>query len=159
MQKSVSVEIKNKAAYISLSCPVSGNLMCSEMLDEIYTELINAESNREVNLIILKSAHEGVFSKGHNIEQLQGLDHIEAKHYNIRGQKIVQLMRSMKKAILAVVDGDCFGPAFEFILASDLVFATEKSRFAFPEVEYGFIPGFGGTQLACRKIYETFVKE
>jgi len=155
---SVSTTISNRASYISLNCPIEGNLMCSELLDELHSELMNAEKDKGVNLIIIKSAQAGVFSKGHNIEKLQGLDHIEAKHYNMRGQKLIKLMRSMKKPILTLVDGDCFGSAFELVLASDMVFSTKESKFAFPEVEYGFIPGFGGTQLASRKIYETFVK-
>lgn len=158
MEKSVTTTISNKTSYISLNCPVSGNLMCSQMLDELYSELDSAEKNVEVNLIIIKSGQEGVFSKGHNIEKLQDLDHIEAKHYNMRGQKLIKFIRSMKKPTLTLIDGDCFGSAFELALASDIVFATEGSKFAFPEVEYGFIPGFGGTQLAARKTYETFVK-
>jgi len=158
MKKTVATEIKNRAYYLILNCPVQGNLFCSEMMDGIFEALQEAEGLRDADIIIIKSGQEGVFSRGHNIEKLHDLDHVEAKHYNMRGQRIINLIRSMKKPVLAEIDGDCFGPAFEMVLACDLVFATKRSRFAFPETEFGFMPGFGGTQLASRKIYETFVK-
>ncbi|ADD69683.1 Enoyl-CoA hydratase/isomerase [Denitrovibrio acetiphilus DSM 12809] len=158
MEQTVTYGISKRAFYISLNCPVDGNLFCAEMMDGLFSALTEAEGDREADLVIIRSGQDGVFSGGHNINKLNGLDHVEAKHYNLRGQRIIKLIRSMKKPVLALVDGDCFGPAFELILSCDMVFATERSRFAFPETEHGFMPGFGGTQLASRKIYETFVK-
>jgi len=158
MEKPVKISKDEKAFYLTLACPVEGNLFCLDMMEEIYSALKEAEGDRNTDIIIINSQHEGVFSRGHNISMLQGLDHVEIKNYNISGQNIVRLIRSMKKPVMAVVDGDCFGPAFELVLACDMVFATERSRFAFPETEHGFMPGFGGTQLASRRIYETFVK-
>lgn len=158
MEKVVSTEVSEKTFSITLNCPVSGNLFCSDMMDGLYEALLEAEGEKCADIVIIKSGQEGLFSRGHNIEKLDGLDHVEAKHYNIRGQRIVSLIRSMKKPVMMLVDGDCFGPAFELALGCDLVFTTSRSRFAFPETEFGFMPGFGGTQLATRKIYETFVK-
>jgi len=158
MKKTVETELKNKAYIVRLNCPVQGNLFCSEMMDGIYDALFEAEGLKDADIVVIASAQEGLFSRGHNIEKLDGLDHIEAKHYNLRGQRIIKLIRSMKKPVMMLVDGDCFGPAFELGLACDMLFATARSRFAFPETEHGFMPGFGGTQLANRKIFETFVK-
>jgi len=158
MDKTVETGIKDKAYCITLNCPVKGNLFCFDMMDGLYDALYEAEGLKDTNLVIITSGHDGVFSGGHNIEKLDGLDHIEAKRYNLRGQRIIKLIRTMKKPVMMLVDGDCFGPGFELLLACDMVFATQRSRFAFPETEHGFMPGFGGTQLATKKIYETFVK-
>ncbi len=158
MNNPVSHQNMNGACCIDLACSLTGNLICQEMLDGIYDALMLAEGDRSVNMVIIRSAVDGIFSKGHDIDRLQGLDHIETKHYNLRGQRLISMIRNMKKPVLALVDGDCFGPAFELILACDMVFATVKSRFGFNETAYGFMPGFGGTQLVARKTYETFVK-
>lgn len=158
MENTVRTEISDHTYRIILDCPGGDNLFCFDMMDGLYEKLSDAEGSRDVDIITLESVKEGVFSAGHNIEQLQGLDHVEAKNYNLLGQKLVQLIRGMKKPVMMLVDGDCFGPAFELALACDLLLATERSRFAFPETEFGFMPGFGGTQLAFRKIYESFVK-
>ncbi|PLX70791.1 MAG: enoyl-CoA hydratase [Denitrovibrio sp.] len=158
MKNTTETSIKNRAYHIILNCPVTGNLFCSEMMDSLYEALFEAEGLKDTDMVIIKSGQAGVFSKGHNIEKLEGMDHIETRHYNLRGQRIIKLIRSMKKPVMMLVDGDCFGPGFELALACDMVFATEGSRFAFPETEFGFMPGFGGTQLASKKIYESFVK-
>lgn len=158
MNQTLTAETSGSACTITLNCALTGNLMCIEMLHALTAALNGAEGDRNINLIIIKSGVEGVFSKGHNIEKLLASDTAEAKHYNMTGQRLVKYIRSMKKPVLAVVDGDCFGPAFELILACDMVFASAESRFGFNETAYGIIPGFGGTQLAHRKAYETFVK-
>jgi len=158
MNNPVTQETKNGACYISMACELGGNPICQEMLDGLYSAIDKAESDKNANLIIIKSSVDGVFSKGHDLTRLQEMDHAEAKHYNLRGQRLISQIKNIKKPVLALVDGDCFGPAFEIILACDMVYATAKSRFGFNETAYGFIPGFGGTQLAARKIYETFVK-
>jgi len=158
MNDAVNTGIRERAYRLTLNCPVEGNLFCSDMMDGIYESLLEAEGLKDADVVIVASGQNGVFSRGHNIAKLTEYDHVEAKHYNIRGQRIIRQIRNMKKPVVALVDGDCFGAAFEMILACDMVFATERSRFAFPETEYGFMPGFGGTQLASKKIYETFVK-
>lgn len=158
MKNVIETGLHKRAYTISLNCPVPGNLFCMDMMDGLYFALNEAEGLKDADLVIIDSAHEGVFSRGHNIERLDGLDHVEAKNYNLCGQKIVKMIRSMKKPVMVLVDGECFGPGFELVLACDMVFASKRSRFGFPETEFGFMPGFGGTQLAFRKIYESFVK-
>jgi enoyl-CoA hydratase len=158
MKNPVTITRENGACVITVSCSVSGNPVCMETLEGLFSALDAAEGDRSVNLAVIKSGQSGVFSKGHDIEKLSKADIAVVKQYNLMGQRLISYIRNMKKPVLAAVDGDCFGPAFEMVLACDMVFATAKSRFGFNETEYGFVPGFGGTQLASRKAYETFVK-
>lgn len=158
MENTVETLLKNRAYHIRLGCPTDGNLFCLDMMEGLYSALTEGEGLKDADIIVIESNKDDVFSQGHNINKLDGLDHIEAKNYNLRGQRLIRTIRSMKKPVLMLVDGDCFGPAFELGLACDMLFATSHSRFGFPETEFGFMPGFGGTQLASRKIYETFVK-
>lgn len=158
MNQSVSIENFGSASRISLKCSLTGNLMCQEMLNSISAALEAAEGDKSVNLVIIRSGVETVFSKGHDIDKLMKADTAEAKQYNLIGQRLIKQIRGMKKPVLTLVDGDCFGPAFELVLASDMVYATENSRFGFNETAYGILPGFGGTQLASKKLYETFAK-
>jgi enoyl-CoA hydratase len=158
MKNTLETGLKNRAYHIRLGCPTDGNLFCLDMMNSLLDALSEGEGLRDADIIVIESGQDGVFSRGHNIAKLEKLDHIEAKNYNLRGQRIISTIRGMKKPVLMLVDGDCFGPAFELGLACDMLFATAHSRFGFPETEFGFMPGFGGTQLASRKIYESFVK-
>lgn len=155
---SISHSVKDGACFITVSCENSGNPFYMETLQELFSALDAAEGDKDVNLAVIRSGQAGVFSKGHDIERLSKADTAVIKQYNLLGQRLISYIRKMKKPVLAAVDGDCFGPAFELILACDIVYASAKSRFGFNETEYGFVPGFGGTQLAARKAYETFAK-
>jgi len=57
-----------------------------------------------------------------------------------------------------VIDGHCYGGGLEFALACDFRIATPRSRFAFPEITLGAIPGSGGTQRAVRLLGLTRAK-
>jgi 2-oxoglutaroyl-CoA hydrolase len=54
------------------------------------------------------------------------------------------------KPVIAAIDGHCYGGGLEFALACDFRIATPRSRFAFPEITLGAMPGSGGTQRAVR---------
>ena len=45
---------------------------------------------------------------------------------------------------IAAVHGVTFGGGFELALACDLIIADKTTRFAFPELRLGLVPGFGG---------------
>ena len=54
--------------------------------------------------------------------------------------------------MLAAIQGFCLGGGLELALACDLRFCTEDSKFGFPEIRLGLIPGGGGTQRAPRLV-------
>jgi enoyl-CoA hydratase/carnithine racemase len=54
--------------------------------------------------------------------------------------------------VLAAIQGYCLGGGLELALACDMRFCTEDSKFGFPEIRLGLIPGGGGTQRAPRLI-------
>lgn len=60
---------------------------------------------------------------------------------------------------IAAVDGDAFGGGCEAALSANVVVATEKSRFAFPEVRFGLYPAMGATSLVGRRVSPAFATE
>jgi len=53
---------------------------------------------------------------------------------------------------IGVVDGDAFGLGFEAAMSFDYLVATPRSRFAFPDTEFGLFPGMGAQMFLSRKI-------
>ena len=60
---------------------------------------------------------------------------------------------------IAAVNGVVFGGGFELALACDLIIADKTSRFAFPELRLGLIPGFGGIPRLKRDISNAVVRD
>ena len=65
----------------------------------------------------------------------------------------------MPKPVIAAVNGFALGGGAEVALACDFIFASEKAKFGFPEVNLGIFPGYGGTQRASRRIGRARAKE
>ena len=62
-------------------------------------------------------------------------------------------------ATIAAVDGDAYGGGCEAALSANVVVATARSRFAFPEVRFGLYPAMGATSLIGRRVSPAFATE
>lgn len=148
---------EDRGFFISLNSPENDNRMTIDMLNSIYTALEKGEKDKHIDLIILKSEL-NYFSKGAPIDAFAQYNEAESKIYAKVGQKVIQKIREIKKPVIACVSGDVLGGSFEIVLSCDIILSTADAKFGFEEVNYGIIPGFGGSQIIARKTHETFAK-
>lgn len=134
-----------------------GGFLNKGKIKSIIESLKSNLFKKDVNLIVFDSDHDD-FCLGHDIVELSNMDVTESKMYAMLGQELIKIIKDSKKIFISKLSGKVFGPAFEIALATDIVLATEDTKFAFPETEFGFLPAFGGTALASRKVHENFVK-
>ncbi|MBV8178566.1 MAG: enoyl-CoA hydratase/isomerase family protein [Mycobacterium sp.] len=114
------------------------------LMAERFAE-IDADKNVQVVVIRAEGEH---FTSGGDIA---GFMEIEPVEFTDLGHDITAAARSPKPVIVAV-DGYCFGVGLELALSADIRIATDRSRFALPEMKLGMIPGSGGTQRLARLI-------
>lgn len=60
---------------------------------------------------------------------------------------------------IAATSGFVFGGGFELALACDLIIADRMTRFCFPELRLGLIPGFGGIPRLKRDLGNAVVRD
>lgn len=60
---------------------------------------------------------------------------------------------------IAATHGVVFGGGFELALTADLIVADATSRFAFPELRLGLVPGFGGIPRLERDLGNAMVRD
>ena len=60
---------------------------------------------------------------------------------------------------IAAVHGVTFGGGFELALTCDLIVADKMTRFCFPELRLGLIPGFGGIPRLKRDLGNAVVRD
>jgi enoyl-CoA hydratase/carnithine racemase len=117
-------------------------------------------------LIISSSRKEG-FCAGADLRELYERSQALAPSARIAAvreflERIHRVMNAIDAAPLttiAAVHGVTFGGGFELALACDLIIADKMTRFCFPELRLGLIPGFGGIPRLKRDLGNAVVRD
>jgi enoyl-CoA hydratase/carnithine racemase len=72
---------------------------------------------------------------------------------------VMNAIDAARLTTIAAVHGVTFGGGFELALTCDLIIADKMTRFCFPELRLGLIPGFGGIPRLQRDIGNAVVRD
>lgn len=142
-QALVSSEILDNVGVIRICRPSAKNALCMQIVSELTAALDSYESNESVNVILL-CGDGGVFAAGADIKEMLATTLIEATTLDFSG--CCTRLATVKKPVIAAVDGYALGGGCELVEMCDIVIASERAVFGHPEVLLGTIPGAGGTQ-------------
>jgi enoyl-CoA hydratase len=122
-----------------------GNSLSSKVMGDLVEILNVVERDKQLLLLILTSRGKH-FCTGMDIA---GIEDTEA----MRGRtdlfaRLLPQIESLPVPVLAAVRGAAFGGGFELALACDMIIASEKASFCFPEPALGACPPFGAIRLA-----------
>lgn len=150
---SILLKIENKVAYITLNRPEVFNSFNREMALSLQKILDDCESNDEVRAMVL-TGNGKAFCAGQDLKEVTspelnpGFKKILEEHYN----PIITRIRSIKKPIIAAVNGVAAGAGANIALACDVVVAHEKVSFIQAFSLIGLIPDSAGTYFLPRLI-------
>lgn len=122
---------------------------------------------QDCHALIISSARKEGFCAGADLRELfRGLGTTNARERlsEVRGflGRIHEVMNAIDTAPLttiAAVHGVTFGGGFELALTCDLIIAAKMTRFCFPELRLGLIPGFGGIPRLKRDLGNAVVRD
>ena len=115
--------------------------------------------NSEVRVVIFTGAGEKAFSAGADLKERKSLTEAETRRNVKKIRDVFDKIANLPQPTIAAVNGYAFGGGFELLLACDLRIAVKYVKMGLTELQWGIIPGAGGTQRLPRLIGETKAKE
>lgn len=117
--------------------------------------------------LIIHSRVEAGFCAGADLRELytdsQGISKAAAisgvRSFLERIHAVFNAIDAAPLTTIAAVHGVCFGGGFELALTCDLIVADKMTRFCFPELRLGLIPGFGGIPRLKRDLGNGIVRD
>ncbi len=159
MSNTVLMQISEGIALLTLNRPQKLNALNYELIDWLLTLLDTIEVNDNVGAVIIIGAGDRAFSAGGDIHEFsesvaKGVNPA-VRDFVRRGQGLTARLEAFPKPVIAAVNGIAYGGGCEITEAVHLAIASDRARFAKPEIKLGMPPTFGGTQrlprLAGRK--------
>ncbi len=138
----IDYSIDGRIALVVLNRPEKKNAINHEMRRELHAALTDIRDNEDVWVAVLTGAG-NVFSTGHDLsEPLAGAPTVD---------ELYELQHSLFKPLIAAINGACLAQGCGLALGCDILVASEKAFFGWPQVKRGICSVSGPTLLA-RKI-------
>jgi enoyl-CoA hydratase/carnithine racemase len=127
------------------------NALSTALLADLDRQVTTLESDPKVRAVILTGDGQ-YFSAGADLKEMATLDLTSAPDVVRRGHALFARIADFRAPVVAAVNGLALGGGLELALACDLRLAGESAKFGAPEVSYGLMPAYGGTQRLPRTV-------
>ncbi|XP_078499437.1 enoyl-CoA hydratase, mitochondrial [Lissotriton helveticus] len=147
---------KQNVGMIQLNRPKALNALCNALITEMNQALDTFENDPQIGAIVLTGS-EKAFAAGADIKEMQSRTFQEC--YSGSFLSHWDRICSVKKPVIAAVNGYALGGGCELAMMCDIIYAGEKAQFGQPEILLGTIPGAGGTQRLTRAVGKSLAME
>ncbi|HCH31767.1 MAG TPA: crotonobetainyl-CoA hydratase [Oceanospirillaceae bacterium] len=122
------------------------DLVTSRLLGEAFKEF---RDDPNMRVAIIKTAGDRFFCAGWDLKAAAGGDDVDGD-YGVGGFGGIQELRDLNKPVIAQVSGMACGGGFELALSADLIYCTDSSSFALPEINSGTVADAASIKLPKR---------
>ncbi|NQY89294.1 MAG: 2-(1,2-epoxy-1,2-dihydrophenyl)acetyl-CoA isomerase [Colwellia sp.] len=144
----ISYQIDQGVAVLTLNRPASLNSFNSQMHDEVREAMKDARDNKSVRCLVITGTGRG-FCAGQDLsdravkvtDEAPDLGESVEKNYN----PLIRNIMTMEKPVLCAVNGVAAGAGASIALACDIVLAAKSAKFIQAFCKIGLVPDSGGT--------------
>jgi enoyl-CoA hydratase/carnithine racemase len=134
------------------------NALSTAVLAALDVHLRAIESDPRVRAVILTGDGQ-YFSAGADLKEMASLDLARAPELVRQGQALFARIAQLRVPVVAAINGLAVGGGLELALAADLRVVGDSAKLGAPEVNYGLMPAYGGTQRLPRTVGVAKAKE
>ena len=125
------------------------DLATSRLMGETFRAF---RDDPELRVAIVRTAGDKFFSAGWDLKAAADGDAVDGD-YGVGGFAGLQELRGLNKPVIAAVQGMAVGGGFELALSADLIYASDTSSFALPEIKAGTLADAATIKLPKRIPY------
>jgi len=144
----VRLEIDGHVGVLTLDRPAKLNALTSEMTAQLAGHVAAVNDSADVRAVVLTGTGRA-FCAGSDIAEL---DHYPTPWQFGQREDYGDVLRTLRKPVIAAVNGHALGGGLELALACDIRIAAETASFAAPEIKLGWIGGSGQSALLAHSI-------
>lgn len=158
-EQSALVDTRNGAVWITLNRPDALNAITPDMVDAMNAALDRAEAN-DIKAVVL-TGRGRAFCAGADLKFVRATTGGDENALTAFLNTVLRLMERIEKfprPVIAAVNGITVAGGLELVLCCDLVIAARSARIGDGHINFGLLPGGGGSVRLPRKIGPTRAK-
>ncbi len=140
--KSIGISVKDGVAELTLNRP-DYNVLNIAMMKEINSALESLNSGRELKALVIQ-AEGKVFSAG--VDVAEHTDEL-AEQMITTFHRMFHLLDSFEAPTISLAHGAALGGGCELALFCDMTVASERAKFAQPEIKVGVFPPIAALRM------------
>jgi enoyl-CoA hydratase len=141
--------IENGLALISIDYQPL-NVLSFSHYHELCETVIQLIERKEAKVVILTGNNKN-FISGADIKDISNVKTPEqCELQTLKMKDLFRRIERLTRPVIAAIHGNCFGGGLELVMSCHMRLASKDAKFGLPEINYGTIPSFGGTQRLPR---------
>ena len=138
--KYLNLTIENSIANISLKrSPI--NAFSIDFLNEILIILKEVNNKKDVLAVMVSSSIPNIFCAGLDLDILIDKPILEVRKFlELLYIELWDTQYNMNKPTIAVIDGAARGGGMTLAISCDIIIASDKASFGYPEIDLGLLP-------------------
>lgn len=153
------VDVTDRIATVTINRPKMMNALNTATMRELDALLSEIAGGKDVGVVLLTGAGEKAFVAGADVSEMRHFTPLQVLEFSRLGHEVLEKIERLPQPVIGVINGYALGGGCELAMACDMLVASDKAKFAQPEVNLGIIPGWGGTQRLPRLVGRNIAKE
>jgi enoyl-CoA hydratase/carnithine racemase len=153
MSNAIVTEQSEKTFIIRFNRLAERNSLSIAVLEELHRLIDELAVTKDIETVVFTGTDD-VFASGANLREIIEINEETAREYGLRGQNLMRKISELPQKTVALVNGYCFGGAFDLALSCDQRIAAPNAVFCHPGANLGIMTSWGGTQRLPRLIGE-----
>jgi enoyl-CoA hydratase len=145
----VLMQRDDAVGVVTINRPSALNALSNDVLSQVVGALEELDADDDVRAIVVTGGPQ-VFAAGADLKQL--VSGAEKSGFVASRGALWDRIRALQTPLIAAVSGYALGAGCELAMSCDLIVASETARFGQPEINFGIMPGAGGTQRLTRAV-------